>query len=104
MPLPPTYKFCSIPALIELYTKFGSDPNKTLLSLNVNTHPMLKKSTFHKHSIDSDVLSCAIFPDGYCTIKSLCKSTAVMENLKPEIKASDSLISGFCISNCFKYL
>ena len=26
MPLPPTYKFCSIPALIGLYTKFGSDP------------------------------------------------------------------------------
>ena len=26
MPLPPTYKFCPIHALIELYTKFGSDP------------------------------------------------------------------------------
>ena len=26
MPLPPTYKFRSIPALIGLYTKFGSDP------------------------------------------------------------------------------
>ena len=26
MPLPPTYKFCPIPALIGLYTKFGSDP------------------------------------------------------------------------------
>ena len=25
MPLPPTYKFRSIPALIGLYTKFGSD-------------------------------------------------------------------------------
>jgi len=28
MPLPPTYKFCSIPALIGLYTKFGSDPQR----------------------------------------------------------------------------
>ena len=28
MPLPPTYKFRSIPALIELYTKFGSDPGR----------------------------------------------------------------------------
>ena len=27
MPLPPTYKFRSIPALIGLYTKFGMDPN-----------------------------------------------------------------------------
>jgi len=26
MPLPPTYKFRSIPALIGLYTKFGTDP------------------------------------------------------------------------------
>ena len=33
MPLPPTYKFCPIHALIELYTKFGSDPR---LSLPVN--------------------------------------------------------------------
>ena len=28
MPLPPTYKFRSIPALIGLYTKFGSAPIK----------------------------------------------------------------------------
>ena len=27
-PLPPTYKFRSIPALIGLYTKFGSDPDR----------------------------------------------------------------------------
>ena len=31
MPLPPTYKFRSIPALIGLYTKFGSDPRTVLL-------------------------------------------------------------------------
>ena len=31
MPLPPTYKFRSIPALIGLYTKFGSDPPHTIL-------------------------------------------------------------------------
>ena len=29
MPLPPTYKFRSIPALIGLYTKFGTDPGGT---------------------------------------------------------------------------
>ena len=30
MPLPPTYKFRSIPALIGLYTKFGTDPIRRL--------------------------------------------------------------------------
>ena len=30
MPLPPTYKFCPIHALIELYTKFGSDPPRAI--------------------------------------------------------------------------
>ena len=30
MPLPPTYKFRSIPTLNGLYTKFGSDPKPTL--------------------------------------------------------------------------
>ena len=35
MPLPPIYKFRSIPALIELYTKFGSDPMHRLLSRSI---------------------------------------------------------------------
>ena len=47
MPLPPTYKFCSIHALIGLYTKFGIDPEQRLavrlIRLNClnNYYPML---------------------------------------------------------------
>ena len=36
MPLPPTYKFCPIHALIELYTKFGSDPKDKKINISRN--------------------------------------------------------------------
>ena len=48
MPLPPTYKFCSIPALIGLYTKFGSDPVAGL-----HIHPPEGKETFQTFSLHS---------------------------------------------------
>ena len=44
MPLPPTYKFRSIPALIGLYTKFGTDPDPARL-VQIAGYPLDNRSS-----------------------------------------------------------